>query len=475
MTAELAAERGLGVDEDGFERLMNQQRERARASSGRTRADEQVRERALALIGDAGFRTEFVGYETTDQDTTIGAVSAENGRLLAKLVESPFYATGGGQIADAGYLECFEGECRARVEDVLRIGDDQVLALVPERGEIEPGERVRAHVDRATRHATECNHTATHLLHAALRRRLGTHVRQAGSYVGPDKLRFDFTHGKALTAEELGDIEQTVNDWIAEDQPVRALTTTLAEARSLGAMALFGEKYGDVVRMVEVGDGSFSRELCGGTHVRYTGEVGLFKVDRETSSAANVRRIEALTGPSAIELVRRHDRALALAAEHLRVTPERVPEAVQELRARVRELERAPATGNGLAGVDVDQLAKLASEVHGASVLVAAIAVADGKLLLDVVDRLKNKLGDAAIVLAASGEDRVDIVASVAPALVARGVRAGEIVKVAAGAVGGGGGGRDTLARAGGRDPERLPEAIEAARAAIEAALVGNQ
>jgi alanyl-tRNA synthetase len=475
MTAELAAERGLGVDEDGFERLMNQQRERARASSGRTRADEQVRERALALIGDAGFRTEFVGYETTDQDTTIGAVSAENGRLLAKLVESPFYATGGGQIADAGYLECFEGECRARVEDVLRIGDDQVLALVPERGEIEPGERVRAHVDRATRHATECNHTATHLLHAALRRRLGTHVRQAGSYVGPDKLRFDFTHGKALTAEELGDIEQTVNDWIAEDQPVRALTTTLAEARRLGAMALFGEKYGDVVRMVEVGDGSFSRELCGGTHVRYTGEVGLFKVDRETSSAANVRRIEALTGPSAIELVRRHDRALALAAEHLRVTPERVPEAVQELRARVRELERAPATGNGLAGVDVDQLAKLASEVHGASVLVAAIAVADGKLLLDVVDRLKNKLGDAAIVLAASGEDRVDIVASVAPALVARGVRAGEIVKVAAGAVGGGGGGRDTLARAGGRDPERLPEAIEAARAAIEAALVGNQ
>jgi alanyl-tRNA synthetase len=475
MTAELAAERGLGVDEDGFERLMNQQRERARASSGRTRADEQVRERALALIGDAGFRTEFVGYETTDQDTTIGAVSAENGRLLAKLVESPFYATGGGQIADAGYLECFEGECRARVEDVLRIGDDQVLALVPERGEIEPGERVRAHVDRATRHATECNHTATHLLHAALRRRLGTHVRQAGSYVGPDKLRFDFTHGKALTAEELGDIEQTVNDWIAEDQPVRALTTTLAEARSLGAMALFGEKYGDVVRMVEVGDGSFSRELCGGTHVRYTGEVGLFKVDRETSSAANVRRIEALTGPSAIELVRRHDRALALAAEHLRVTPERVPEAVQELRARVRELERAPATGNGLAGVDVDQLAKLASEVHGASVLVAAIPVADGKLLLDVVDRLKNKLGDAAIVLAASGEDRVDIVASVAPALVARGVRAGEIVKVAAGAVGGGGGGRDTLARAGGRDPERLPEAIEAARAAIEAALVGNQ
>jgi alanyl-tRNA synthetase len=479
MTEELAAEQGMGVDSEGFERLMNRQRERARASSGRTRADEEVRERALALIGRAGFRTEFVGYETTDQDTTIGALEIERepggGRLLAKLVESPFYATGGGQIADSGYVECFEGECRARVDDVLRIGDDQVLALVPEHGEIRSGERVRAHVDRATRHATECNHTATHLLHAALRRRLGTHVRQAGSYVGPDKLRFDFTHGKALTPEELRDVEQLVNDWIAEDQPVRALTTTLAEARGLGAMALFGEKYGDVVRMVEVGDGSFSRELCGGTHVRFTAEVGLFRVERETSSAANVRRIEALTGPAALELLRRHDRALVSAGEQLRVPPERVPEAVQELRARVRELERGGERRHGLAGVDVDQLAKLASEINGANVLVAAVPVPDGKLLLGLVDQLVNRLSDAAVVLAAAGEDRVDIVAGVAPSLVSRGVRAGEIVKAAAAPGGGGGGGRDTLARAGGRDVARLPEAVDAARAAVEAALSANQ
>ena len=163
-----------------------------------------------------------------------------------------------------------------------------MIALFPERGAIEPGERVHAHVDRGARHATECNHTATHLLHAALRRHLGGHVRQAGSYVGPDKLRFDFTHAGGLTPEELSEVEDTVNSWILESYPVRALTTTLDEARRLGAMALFGEKYGDVVRMVEVGDGSFSRELCGGTHVHNTAELALFKLTAETSSAANV-------------------------------------------------------------------------------------------------------------------------------------------------------------------------------------------
>ena len=277
------------------------------------------------------------------------SLEADDGRVLAKLVESPFYATGGGQVADSGYVECFEGDCLARVDDVLRLGDDQVIALVPERGELRPGERVRAHVDRAARHATECNHTATHLLHAALRRRLGPQVRQAGSYVGPDKLRFDFTHGKGLTDEELRDVEDQVNAWILESQNVHALTTTLAEARRLGAMALFGEKYGDVVRMVEVGDGSFSRELCGGTHVRSTAEIGLFKVLSETSSAANVRRIEAVTGPEAVKLMREHDRALSAAAELLRVTPERVPDAAgRAALARSRARARAPrAAGAG--------------------------------------------------------------------------------------------------------------------------------
>jgi alanyl-tRNA synthetase len=248
--------------------------------------------------------------------------------VLAKLLESPFYAKGGGQVADAGFVECEDGDCRARVEDVVRVGEDQVVALVLERGELTPGERVHAHVDRAARHATECNHTATHLLHAALRQRLGTTVRQAGSYVGPDKLRFDFTHAQALTPEELAWVEDQVNRWILQNQPVRALTTTLPEAKRLGAMALFGEKYGDLVRMVEVGDGSYSRELCGGTHVRLTAAIGLFKILTETSSAANVRRIEAITGPDAVDVMRSHDRELGRAGVELRVPPERVAEAV---------------------------------------------------------------------------------------------------------------------------------------------------
>ncbi len=474
LTLELVAEEGLGVDEEGFETLMGDQRRRARASAGRGAGADAIRRRALALASSAGFSTDFVGYQTTDAETTIGALEPENGRVLVKLAESPFYPTGGGQVADTGYVECSDGDCRARVDDVLRLGDDQVVAVVPEQGELKPGERVHAHVDRAARHATECNHTATHLLHAALRRRLGTHVRQAGSYVGPDKLRFDFTHSSALTEQGLRDVEDEVNRWILEDQPVRALTTTLAEARRLGAMALFGEKYGDVVRMVEVGDGSFSRELCGGTHVRATAEIGVLRVMTETSSAANVRRIEALTGPAAIELLREHDRALVAASEILRVPPERVPDAASELRSRVRELERGASrkeAGDGT--LDVDELLRSAVEHDGARVLVSSVSVPDGKQLLDIADRLKSKLGDAAIVLGSAGEGRVDLVASVAPSLVGRGVHAAEIVRAAAAVVDGGGGGRDTLARAGGREPAKLPDALEVAREAIESAL-GN-
>jgi alanyl-tRNA synthetase len=257
---------------------------------------------------------------------------------------------------------------------------------------------------------------------------------------------------------------------------VRALTTTLDEARALGAMALFNEKYGDVVRMVEIGDGSFSRELCGGTHVSNTAEIGLFRVTTETSSAANVRRIEAITGPEAVAFVRERDRELEAAAEELRVPPERVVTSVGELRGRVRELEReikqGAAAGNG--GVDLDELVSAAGGTDGERVLAAVVTgAADSDALLALTDRLKGRLGDAAIVLGRAGEGRVDLVASVAPALVKRGVKAGEIVKLAAAEVGGGGGGRDTLARAGGRDPDKLPQAISAAQAAIEAALQG--
>ncbi|HEX4010074.1 MAG TPA: alanine--tRNA ligase [Solirubrobacteraceae bacterium] len=473
LTLEIVAEHGLGVDEAGFEALMEDQRTRAREGARGERGGDRLRERAAALSGGAGFETEFVGYETTDAETTIGAAVGDDGAVLVKLLESPFYATGGGQVADAGVLECETGACRAVVTDVIRLGTDQVVRLEPEHGTFEPGERVHAHVDRAARHATACNHTATHLLHASLRRRLGSHVHQAGSYVGPDKLRFDFTHGSALTAEELRQVQDDVNGWTLESSPVRALTSTLDEARALGAMALFNEKYGEIVRMVEVGDGSFSRELCGGTHVRNTAEIGLFKIANETSSAANVRRIEAITGPEAVAFMRDSDRELERAAERLRVPTNRVAESIDKLWDRVRELERAVKQGAGANGaVDIDALAAGAAEVAGARVLTAAVeGVADGQALLELTDRLKGKLGDAAILLGRAGDGRVDLVASVAPSLVARGVRAGEIVKVAAAEVGGGGGGRDTMARAGGRDPEQLPAAINAGRAAIEAAL----
>jgi alanyl-tRNA synthetase len=474
MTLEIVAEHDLGVDEAGFESLMDEQRARGRAG-GRAGGDGR-RERAVALSGAAGFVTEFVGYETVDAHTTIGAVeSAPNGRLLVKLRESPFYATGGGQVADGGMLECEGGECRASVSDVFRLGSDQVLELAPEHGAFEPGQPVHAHVDRSTRHATACNHTATHLLHAALRRRLGDHVHQAGSYVGPDKLRFDFTHSSALSAEDLAVITDAVNEWVLQAHPVHALTTTLDEAKALGAMALFNEKYGEIVRMVEVGDGSFSRELCGGTHVRNTAELGLFRITTETSSAANVRRIEAITGPEAVAFMRARDSELESAARALRVPAERVAETTAELRDRVRELERQVKRGAGNGGgggtIDVDAIAAAAVEIDGVSVLTAAAEVPDGDALLALSDRLKGRLGDAAIVLGRAGDGKVDLVVSVAPALVARGVKAGQVVKVAAAEVGGGGGGRDTMARAGGRDPDRLPQALNAARVAIEAAL----
>ncbi|MCW3027151.1 MAG: alanyl-tRNA synthetase, partial [Solirubrobacterales bacterium] len=443
MTSELLAEEGLEIDGD-FEHLMEEQRARGRASARAGGSDgAQTREAASSFAGESDFSTRFTGYETEEQQTTVGAVrsvagngsGAANGggepggslgdHYLVKLAESPFYAAGGGQVADVGTIECEHGDCRARVEDVFRLGDDQALAVVIEEGTLRPGEPVVARVDHLARHATEANHTATHLLQAALRERIGSHVRQAGSYVGPDKLRFDFSHGQALTAEELRDVEDRVNEWISRNDPVRPITTTLEEAKRLGAMALFGEKYGDVVRMVEIGAGDYSRELCGGTHVRSTAEIGVFHILSETSSAANVRRIEALTGPAAAELLRARDRLLADASATLRTRPEEVPDAVRGLSQERRRLEKAlkeGAAGAAASGVvDVDALAGQAGEVGGARVLTTTVEVPDAKALLAVLDRLKGKIDDAAIVLGAAVDGHAHLVASVAPSLVARG------------------------------------------------------
>jgi alanyl-tRNA synthetase len=474
LTLELAAEQGLGVDAQGFESLMEDQRTRARASAGRGGRDDE-RERVQAFVDAAGFETTFTGYETVEQATAVAAVERVNGRVLAKLAESPFYATGGGQVHDSGVIECEHGDCRARVTDVVRLGDDQALVLELEEGELHEGERVVARVDASARRATEANHTATHLLHAALRERLGTHVHQAGSYVGPDKLRFDFTHGQPLSDGEVAAVEERVNEWVMANQPVRALTTTLDEARNLGAMALFGEKYGDVVRMVEVGSGDWSRELCGGTHVRSTAEIGVFKLTSESSSAANVRRIEAVTGPVAVELLRRHDRVLDEAAALLRTRPEDVPAVIADREAKRRELEKQARSGGGSDGAQaVSELAGRARELGGVNVVVEAASVPDAKALLELSDHVKNSLPDpAAIVLGAAVHGRVHLIASMTPGAVDRGLRAGALVKTAAEVVGGGGGGRDTMAQAGGRDPAKLPDALGAARAEIEKILSG--
>ena len=477
VTREIALEHGLEVDTTGFDSLMEEQRDRARSRTrGGAVAGEDLRERAREIGRESGVLTAFTGYETLEQHTTVGAVTGAGGAagVLVKLAESPFYATGGGQVADTGTVECERGDCAARVVDVVRVGDDQALVVEPIDGTLQPGARVVARVDRAARIATQANHTATHLLHAALRERLGTHVRQAGSYVGPDKLRFDFAHGERISPEDLAWIEDRVNQWILANDPVRPITTTLDEARALGAMALFGEKYGDVVRMVQIGDGRYSRELCGGTHVRSTAEIGVFKLISESSSAANVRRIEAITGPAAVAALRASDAKAREAAAQLKTTVERLPEALAELRDRAKQAAKAAASGNGAAAaIDSDALAAAATRIAGADVVAQIVSGAGGaKELMDVADRIKGRLGEeSATVLGAAVDGRVHLVAAVTPALVARGVKAGAIVKAAATVAGGGGGGRDTMAQAGGRDPDRLPEAIAAARAAIEAAL----
>ena len=294
LTLELARERGLAVDEDGFGRLMEEHREISRAGVVRTEL-----QRAAELARNAGFQTEFVGYEKTEVLTQIGALERlEDGLFLAKLRESPFYPEGGGQVSDQGWIE--KDGARAELVQAFRFGDDQALLFEGEG--FEAGDRVRAVVPWKVRFPTMANHTATHLLHRALQVVLGDHVRQAGSAVRPDKLRFDFTHPQALTAEERERVEELVNERIFENLPVHAFLTPLEEARKLGAMMLFGEKYGEVVRVVEIP--GFSRELCGGTHVRTTAEIGAFAVLSEGSVGSGVRRVEAVTSGEAYAYLR---------------------------------------------------------------------------------------------------------------------------------------------------------------------------
>jgi alanyl-tRNA synthetase len=463
LTKELLAEQGLSVDDQGFEELMEEQRSKARMGIASAHGSEDRHGEVIAFAGAAP-PTRFVGYETLRATTGLAAVQGEDGRALVKLEESPFYAEGGGQVADSGRIAWDGGE--ATVRDVYRLGEDQALEIEVGDGAPQPGTPVEAEVDRVARHATMRNHTATHLLHAALREQLGSHVRQAGSAVRPDKLRFDFTHGQALGAEELREIEDRVNDWIKESHSVRWLNMPRAEAERLGAMALFGEKYGEWVRVVEVEE--VSRELCGGTHVANTAEVGLFTIVSEGSSAANVRRIEALSGPAALDHARERLEAMTEIGRLLG-TPQdpltgarRAADALAEASAGAKQAERAQL------GEEARRLAAEAEEVGGLKVLSARAGTPDQRGLLDIANRVQSSLGDAAVVLGGAGDGKVGLVALVGEAGRERGLSAAQLVREAAAVVGGGGGGREDMAQAGGRDPAKLDEALATAREAIE-------
>jgi alanyl-tRNA synthetase len=454
LTTELARERGMGVDLDRFHELMGEQRGRSRAGAG-----EKGDQRAADLARAAGFKTQFVGYEKSEVLTQIGALEeVGEGLFLAKLRESPFYVESGGQVSDAGVIEAEDGR-RAELRQAFRFEDDQ--ALLFEGAGFAAGDRVKAVVPRVVRFPTEANHTATHLLHEALRQVLGDHVKQAGSAVRPDKLRFDFTHGAALTADERTRVEAIVNRAVFENLPVRIYETPIAEARKLGAQMLFGEKYGEIVRVVDVE--GFSRELCGGTHVRATAEVGPFAILSEGSVGSGARRIEAVTAGEAYAYL--HARSVE------------VDELRGELEKLRKELKKRPAAGaggaatSGSGGDVVARLLAAAKQAGGVTVVAADLGELDGDALLELSDRVKQKAQPAAVVLGAASEGRVTIVVSVDASLPGRGVDASEIVKVAAALVGGGGGGRPTMARAGGKDPAKIGEAVAAAEQAILAKL----
>jgi alanyl-tRNA synthetase len=445
LTVELAEARGQAVDVDAYRTAMERHRE---VSRGAGASDAQ---HAADFTRHAGFKTVFDGYAKTELITQIGALEElGDGLFLAKLRESPFYAAGGGQVTDAGTIE-LDGDpgVTAELVEAFRFEDDQALCF---RGTgFAAGDRVKARVAWSTRFPTQANHTATHLLQKALQETLGEHVRQAGSAVRPDKLRFDFTHPSALSADERDLIERRVNEKIFENLPVRVFETPIEEARKLGAMMLFGEKYGDIVRVVEVP--GFSTELCGGTHVRSTAEIGAFAILSEGSVGSGARRIEAVTSGEAFALLR----ARAEEATELRAELERV-------RRDAKARPSAPAA-QGEGEVEAEVRAE-----GGVNVIVQAVDGLDADALLDLSDRFKQKHAPAAVVLGSREDGSVHLVANFDEAVATR-VSASDVVRGAAALVGGGGGGRPTMARAGGKQPERLDDALAEASRAILASL----
>ncbi|MCY7804335.1 alanine--tRNA ligase [Bacillus spizizenii] len=463
LTEEYAEDENMTVDHKGFEEEMNQQRERAR-NARQDVGSMQVQGGALRDVTD---ESTFVGYSQTKADANV-IVLLQDGQFIDEahegesvqiiLDETPFYAESGGQIGDKGYLR--SEQAIVRIKDVQKAPNGQhVHEGVVESGTVQKGLHVTAEVEDHMRSSVIKNHTATHLLHQALKDVLGTHVNQAGSLVTENRLRFDFSHFGQVTKEELEQIERIVNEKIWASIPVSIDLKPIAEAKEMGAMALFGEKYGDIVRVVLVG--GYSLELCGGCHVRNTAEIGLFKIVSESGIGAGTRRIEAVTGQGAYVEMNSQISVLKQAADELKTNIKEVPKRVAALQAELKEAQRENESLLAkLGNVEAGAILSKVKEVDGVSVLAEKVNAKDMNHLRTMVDELKAKLGSAVIVLGAVQNDKVNISAGVTKDLIEKGLHAGKLVKQAAEVCGGGGGGRPDMAQAGGKQPEKLEEAL---------------
>jgi alanyl-tRNA synthetase len=475
LTQKIVAERGISVDEAAYDRAMAEQKARSRAATQFKRGTE------AEIWSDQDLpATQFTGYTTFHDHGTVLAclvggdeVSTAHAGAQVQVVldRTPFYAQGGGQVADMGYLQGPHG--RIRVEDTQRPVPGLIVHYgVVEHGPISVGDAVEAVVDAERRRDIMRNHTATHLLHRVMHEVIGEHATQAGSLVAPDRLRFDFTHGRAIPADQLREIERRVNDWIRADTPVTWQITSYQDAIEHGAMALFGEKYSDRVRMVTAGcqEGEYcSRELCGGTHVERTGEIGLFRILAETSSAAGVRRIEAITGREADEWAAAQTATLREIAARLNAPAtqvlERVDGLLAELKATQREAEALRARD---ARASLESLLAHVSHAGSVAYIAARVDAPDARTLNEMGDWLRDKLGSGIVVLGTVLNDKPQLVAMVTPDLIANGYHAGNLVRALAATVGGGGGGRPDMATAGGRDASKLDEALGQVRGLLE-------
>ncbi|WP_044795866.1 alanine--tRNA ligase [Bacillus cereus] len=463
LTEEYAEEAGMTVDHEGFENEMEKQRERARAA----RQDVDSMQVQGGVLGEIKVASEFVGYGTVAAESNVVALvkngeytdslqAGEEGQLILDV--TPFYAESGGQIADRGYL--LADGVKVLVKDVQKAPNGQNLhKVVVEEGTLTKDAAVKAIIDTKNRSSVVKNHTATHLLHQALKDVLGTHVNQAGSLVTSERLRFDFSHFGQVQADELEKIERMVNEKIWESIDVEISQKAIEKAKEMGAMALFGEKYGDVVRVVQVGD--YSLELCGGCHVDNTASIGIFKIVAESGIGAGTRRIEAVTGKSAYELMNDQVGLLKEAAGKMKTNPKDILTRVDGLFAEVKQLQKEnESLAAKLSNIEAGNLTDSVMTVDGVNVLAAKVNVADMNNLRTMMDDLKNKLESAVVVLASVNDDKVNILAGVTKDLISQGYHAGKLVKEVASRCGGGGGGRPDMAQAGGKNPAQVEEAL---------------